>query len=258
MTRGTGGVDGHRRMAIDTTIVPLSLLQGVEPINPQFHPLLTTASASLYPINPWKKPFWSFKVGSTTMAALFAFICLVTFPAMLLGVINPKWVLPTDMRQRTRGKSTKIYGGLTIASLIGIIAFSPTPPEAETATAGQSTTSTQPQVESIPIASVPPGTPTPTPTPEAVIEPIEEVPTPIATSPSPSPEPVAEPEPIPQEIAPPEPVQTNDCDPSYPDMCLPPGAGDLDCKDVSQRGFQVLPPDPHGFDRDRDGIGCES
>ncbi|WP_460170284.1 excalibur calcium-binding domain-containing protein, partial [Thermus sp. FJN-A] len=22
--------------------------------------------------------------------------------------------------------------------------------------------------------------------------------------------------------------------------------------------FQVLPPDPHRFDRDRDGVGCES
>jgi hypothetical protein len=24
------------------------------------------------------------------------------------------------------------------------------------------------------------------------------------------------------------------------------------------KDFAVLPPDPHGFDRDEDGIGCES
>ena len=53
-------------------------------------------------------------------------------------------------------------------------------------------------------------------------------------------------------------TNTNECDPAYPGLCLPPGTGDLDCKDVSTRGFQVLPPDPHQFDRDRDGIGCES
>lgn len=50
------------------------------------------------------------------------------------------------------------------------------------------------------------------------------------------------------------------CDPSYPDACIPPisDSGDLDCGDVAERRFQVLPPDPHGFDRDLDGIGCES
>jgi len=49
-----------------------------------------------------------------------------------------------------------------------------------------------------------------------------------------------------------------ECDPSYPDVCIPPQPPDLDCKDVPYRNFKVLPPDPHRFDRDRDGIGCES
>jgi hypothetical protein len=26
----------------------------------------------------------------------------------------------------------------------------------------------------------------------------------------------------------------------------------------SEKDFEVLSPDPHGFDRDEDGIGCES
>jgi phosphatidylserine/phosphatidylglycerophosphate/cardiolipin synthase-like enzyme len=51
------------------------------------------------------------------------------------------------------------------------------------------------------------------------------------------------------------------CDPSYPDpgVCIPPiSRGDLDCPDVPYRSFTVLDPDPHGFDRAGDGLGCES
>lgn len=48
------------------------------------------------------------------------------------------------------------------------------------------------------------------------------------------------------------------CDPSYPTVCIPPHPPDLDCGDIPHRRFRVLPPDPHGFDRDNDGIGCES
>ena len=33
---------------------------------------------------------------------------------------------------------------------------------------------------------------------------------------------------------------------------------DLNCQNISDKNFEVLPPDPHGFDRDEDGIGCES
>lgn len=51
---------------------------------------------------------------------------------------------------------------------------------------------------------------------------------------------------------------TENCDPSYPDVCIPPYPPDLDCKDVPYKKFRVLPPDPHRFDGDKDGIGCES
>lgn len=47
------------------------------------------------------------------------------------------------------------------------------------------------------------------------------------------------------------------CDPSYPDVCIPPPPPDLDCGDIPSRRFRVLPPDPHRFDTDRDGVGCE-
>lgn len=55
-----------------------------------------------------------------------------------------------------------------------------------------------------------------------------------------------------------QPQQQQQCDPSYPDFCLPPSSPDLDCKDIAYRRFRVNQPDPHKFDRDKDGIGCES
>jgi len=50
---------------------------------------------------------------------------------------------------------------------------------------------------------------------------------------------------------------TTDCDSSYPDICLP-SSSDVNCGNISDKRFKVLPPDPHGLDRDGDGIGCES
>ncbi|MDP9312365.1 MAG: thermonuclease family protein [Chloroflexota bacterium] len=72
-----------------------------------------------------------------------------------------------------------------------------------------------------------------------------------------SPQPTA----APARAAPPtsaKPAKGN-CDPAYPDVCIPPAPPDLDCNDITHRRFRVLPPDPHRFDgRDNDGIGCES
>lgn len=65
-------------------------------------------------------------------------------------------------------------------------------------------------------------------------------------------EPPSEPEPQP------EPEQDKECDPSYPEVCIPPYPPDLNCGDISQRRFTVVDPDSHGFDRDRDGVGCKS
>ncbi len=54
----------------------------------------------------------------------------------------------------------------------------------------------------------------------------------------------------------PAPVNNN-CDSSYPDVCIAPAPPDLDCKDIPFRRFRVLPPDPHNFDGNHDGVGCE-
>jgi len=50
----------------------------------------------------------------------------------------------------------------------------------------------------------------------------------------------------------------NSCDSSYPTVCIPPWPPDLDCGEIRYTNFEVLPDDPHGFDGDKDGIGCES
>jgi micrococcal nuclease len=49
----------------------------------------------------------------------------------------------------------------------------------------------------------------------------------------------------------------NSCDPSYPTVCIAPYPPDLNCKDIPYSNFQVFAPDPHGFDADSDGVGCE-
>lgn len=68
-----------------------------------------------------------------------------------------------------------------------------------------------------------------------------------------SPPPTATPAPA-QPTSPPR----EGCDPAYPDVCIPSPPPDLDCGDISHRRFRVLPPDPHRFDGDGDGVGCES
>jgi hypothetical protein len=52
--------------------------------------------------------------------------------------------------------------------------------------------------------------------------------------------------------------RAGNCDPSYPTVCIPPPPPDLNCADVPYTNFKVLQPDPHQFDGDEDGVGCES
>ena len=51
---------------------------------------------------------------------------------------------------------------------------------------------------------------------------------------------------------------SENCDASYPDVCIAPPPPVLDCGDIADKDFTVVLPDPHGFDREGDGIGCES
>ncbi|HVL52937.1 MAG TPA: thermonuclease family protein, partial [Vitreimonas sp.] len=68
-------------------------------------------------------------------------------------------------------------------------------------------------------------------------------------------EPPATPAPKPQ-VA--EAPARSGCDPSYPGVCIPPAPPDLDCGEIEFRRFEVIGADPHGFDGNHDGVGCES
>ncbi len=70
---------------------------------------------------------------------------------------------------------------------------------------------------------------------------------PSALTPAPTTPQAPEPTPLPQA----------DCDPSYPDFCIEPPPPILGCGEIVFGNFTVLPPDPHGFDEDKDGTGCE-
>ncbi len=52
------------------------------------------------------------------------------------------------------------------------------------------------------------------------------------------------------------------CAVSYPTVCIPSPPPDLNCADISYTNFavrwDVADPDPHHFDGNRDGVGCES
>jgi hypothetical protein len=49
----------------------------------------------------------------------------------------------------------------------------------------------------------------------------------------------------------------SECDPSYPDVCIPSPPPDLACSDISERRFEVVGSDPHALDGDNNGVACE-
>ena len=158
-------------------------------------------------------------------------------------------------------------------------ACGPTPTPAPILQASTPSPTATPLAASV-VAAAAAGTPAPTsaPTPQPTAEPtgeptVEATSTPAPTS-TPTPAPLATatatptataaptPEPTPEATQTPPPTATADpragCDPSYPTVCIPPPPPDLDCGDITYRRFTVLQPDPHRFDGDKDGIGCES
>lgn len=54
------------------------------------------------------------------------------------------------------------------------------------------------------------------------------------------------------------PAGPSNCDPAYPTVCIPSPPPDLNCGNIAYRDFGALPADPHHFDGDNDGVGCES
>jgi hypothetical protein len=140
-----------------------------------------------------------------------------------------------------------LAAGLLAVGAVATIA-SPSPSAIESPGASTGAHATLTEAENTPSAT-PSATPQPTPTQTPFPTPVPTaVPTPV---PTPIPTPV--PTPVPTVVPP-----AGNCDPAYPSVCIPPPPPDLDCGEISFRNFTVLPPDPHGFDGDNDGIGCES
>jgi hypothetical protein len=73
------------------------------------------------------------------------------------------------------------------------------------------------------------------------------------STPKPIIRPTLKPTKVPAQVVP----DRSNCSPSYPTVCIPPPPPDLNCEDIPYRRFKVLQPDPHNFDGDFDGIGCE-
>lgn len=73
-----------------------------------------------------------------------------------------------------------------------------------------------------------------------------------ATAPTPAPAPATT-------TPPPAAATGSECHPAYPDNCIPPPPPDRDCPDIARKvRVDHRFGDPHGFDRDKDGWGCES
>ncbi|HEU5475513.1 MAG TPA: hypothetical protein VFV67_33135 [Actinophytocola sp.] len=117
----------------------------------------------------------------------------------------------------------------------------------------------EPSVSVAPATTVPDPTTTTTPPPVTTTT-VEPPPAPAEPPPAPpAPKPPTPKPPAPKPVPPPKPpAPKQNCDASYPGVCIAPAPPDLDCPDVPYKNFQVRQPDPHRFDADHDGIGCET
>jgi hypothetical protein len=113
----------------------------------------------------------------------------------------------------------------------------------------------QPSIEAL--TTTPTSTSSSTTTTTTIAPPLPTTPPPAPPAPPAPPKPVVTTTKTTPKPAPPPKPRTN-CDPAYPTVCIPPAPPDLDCPDIPYKRFTVLNPDPHRFDADHDGIGCES
>ncbi|KKR49645.1 MAG: WD40 domain protein beta Propeller [Candidatus Curtissbacteria bacterium GW2011_GWA1_40_16] len=172
------------------------------------------------------------------MSSVLALLLLITLVLLIVSLVKPGLLNRIIKRELSRKQSSLGLGAILIILfvLIGITA----PPNEKSGSKVKGETATQE------IASPSPeNSPTPSPSP-------------LTSSPSPSPSPaktvVSSPSPTTQ---PNSSSARSGCDSSYPTVCIAPPPPDLDCKDVSYKRFKVLPPDPHNFDGNHDGVGCE-
>ena len=167
----------------------------------------------------------------------------VFLPAVLVARTDP---LPpgTPTLPASTPTSTQVATATTMATTAA-----PTATETSAATATETAIPTAtPTITATPTQTA---TPSSTPTSTTTLTPTS---TPTAT---PTKTPTATPTKTPTATATPT-RDPKKCHPSYPDHCIPPPPPDLNCDDIPWTNFTVLPPDPHGFDGNKNGIGCET
>lgn len=178
---------------------------------------------------------------STFLVMLGLPLLAIGLAALLAGRADWAWI------------TNRQVGGATLAAgvvlvLVGAGAAAPPEPAGNVAAAPATTASATTTGSTT--TTVPPPTTTAPPSTPAL------VPTSLPAPPPPPPPPATTPN-VPPQPATTQPPQRG-CHPSYPTLCLPPAPPDLNCDDVDAKNFRVVPPDPHGLDRDNDGIGCET
>src|SRR3989344_4855863 len=178
------------------------------------------------------------------MSGLFTFLFLITLGLLIISLVKPGFLNKLIKRELSRKQSSL---GISAILLILFVLIGITAPPVEKKDNSQVAGESISQEVS----------PTPTIEPSSTPEPTQTPP------PKPPPTPVKNPSPTPA-IQSSQSTTNSGCDPSYPDVCIPPGAADYDCAGGSGNGpnyingpIRVLPPDPHDLDRDGDGIGCE-
>lgn len=183
----------------------------------------------------------------STLILASALLGIGRLAALVDGTTTLHIYLPIVLRE-TRGSipPTATSTAAPTATATGTPTLTPTPTATDTKQPTGTATSTP--------TTTPSRTPTSTVTATATST---NTPRPTATAtPTHTPKPTATTKPT----RTPKPTATRNpgCDPAYPTVCIPSPPPDLDCSEIEHRNFTVLSPDPHNFDSDNDGIGCES
>lgn len=175
-------------------------------------------------------------------------------PERTLAVLRRIYLGPTHTPVTRKAIRAGLLGLLTVGLAVA-------PFGQETPTVPADSPPAEPSVTSVPPTATPPTSATATPSTTPPPSPRTTRPSTTVARPAPPPKP----RPRPTARAPrptrPPPISTRParCDPSYPDVCIPPAPPDLDCKDIPHTDIKVLPPDPHRLDGGGEpGIGCES
>lgn len=154
-----------------------------------------------------------------------------------VGILLALLLICAQVVSSVSATTSSFIASIPTATIIPPETATSIPAPIPTNTLTQTITSTSTITDTPPPSSTPPATDTPLPTftPLVILQPSSTPPIPVSGG-----------------------GGSGSCHPSYPGVCIPPPPPDLNCPDIRYRNFQALPPDPHDFDREGDGLGCEN